>query len=119
MRGCKSRCHGARQHEVVRLELTPQRAAELEGRTEASRDERVGGSRKKACPLGPWLAEDPAMLPCVKVPDLARFDWPAARVAGNYLSRVASAGCSLARKRHCDDGPPLEPTSNWEDRMPA
>ena len=38
---------------------------------------------------------------------------------GNYLSRVASAGRSLARKRHCDDGPPLEPIPNWEDRMPA
>ena len=38
---------------------------------------------------------------------------------GNYLSRVASAGRSLARKRPCDDGPPLEPIPNWEDRMPA
>ena len=38
---------------------------------------------------------------------------------GNYLSRITSAGRSLARKRPCDDGPPLEPIPNWEDRMPA
>jgi hypothetical protein len=74
-----------RRREVVRLEPAPLRAAELEGLTEASQDERAGGSRKKGCPLGPWLAEDPAMLPCVNVPDLARFDWPAVRLAGNLL----------------------------------
>jgi hypothetical protein len=44
---------------------------------------------------------DPAMLPCVNVPDLARFDWPVARVAGKYFARRRNnAGTALRLTRH-------------------
>src|SRR5215468_478668 len=48
------------------------------------------------------------MLPCVTVPDLAGFDWPAARRPGFERYEL--------RLRRCDGGPPLEPRTNWEDR---
>lgn len=52
------------------------------------------------------------MLPCVIAPDLAGFDWLAARPAGRIMR-----SCS---KRRCDGGPPAEPLPNSDDpRLPC
>ena len=53
------------------------------------------------------------MLPCVTVPDLARFDWPAARLP-EFLETRPSMSVTIP-----EGGPPAEPLSNWEDRGPA
>ena len=47
------------------------------------------------------------MLPCVTAPDLAGFDWPAARPTG-----ILFRSCLLRRS---DGGPPAEPLANSDD----
>jgi hypothetical protein len=49
------------------------------------------------------------MLPCVLVPDLAGFDWPAARLPESYLQ-------TEHEQELPEGGPPAELFSNWTTR---
>ena len=98
--GCNCRCRDGRRHAVtgqchnahasrrdILTEPTPRRAVELHRLTEASQGRTPPRKRQKIAIFVTFLAEssarkDHAMLPCVTVPDLAGFDWPAARPAG-------------------------------------
>jgi hypothetical protein len=74
--GSTWQCRGCPPAVRPPLENTPDRAVELLAEPEA----RQGRTRlRKLRQVSNYWDLEPAMLPCVLVPDLAGFDWPAAR----------------------------------------
>ena len=94
----------------------PARAVELHGLTEAPWDERHQGSRKKAQSLGcaPPLRRCERRNPrCFHASLLPTSLGLIGRLHGDRDLNIE------LRLRRCDGGPPFEPRTNWEDRVPG
>jgi hypothetical protein len=89
-------------------EPTPRRAVELHGLTEASQGRTPPRKLRTSAIFGTFHKKDPAMLPCVIVPDLARLGLAGCTARGELII----TSCS---KRRCDGGPPAELLTNSDD----